>query len=101
MAYNNDDDLGVLEPPRHDMLMVRFMGDPHELVLPYCEVANGDLISIKDSQIKISVVRDDTTESVEMAYSKFVELIEKTFDTKGITKLSAQLAGSYDIVKIL
>ena len=101
MAYNNDDEQGVLEPPRYDMLMVQFMGDPHELVLPYCEVANGDLISIENTQIKISVARNSLIESVEMPYSQFVELIEKTFDTKGITKLSAQLAGSYDVVKIL
>ena len=83
------------------MLMVKFMGDPHELVLPYCEVANGDLISVKDNQIKISVIKDNAAEVVEMIYSKFVELIEKTFDTKGIIKLSVQLAGSYEPVKIL
>ena len=101
MHYDDDDEQGLLEPPRHDMLMIKFMGDSHELVLPYCEVANGDLISVKDDQIKISVVRDNSLEVVEMSYSKFVELIEKTFDTKGITQLSAQLAGSFEQVKIL
>ena len=101
MSYNNEDDQGVLEPPRYDMLTVRFMGDSHDLTLPYCEVANGDLLSVESDQVKIKVATPDKTETVEMVYSRFVELIEKTFDTKGITQLSAQLAGSYDLVKIL
>jgi hypothetical protein len=101
MNNEDDEDQGVLEPPRYDMLTIRFMGDTYDLVLPYCEVANGDLISVQNSQVKISVSKDNVLEVVEMAYSKFVELIEKTFDTKGITELSAQLAGSYEQVKIL
>jgi hypothetical protein len=101
MDKDDAEDNGVLEPPRHDMLMIRFMGDTHDLVLPYCEVANGDLVSIQNSQVKISVTKDNVVEIVEMAYSKFVELIETTFDTKGITQLSTQLAESYDQVKIL
>lgn len=101
MNYDNDEEQGVLEPPRYDMLMVRFMGDSHDLVLPYCEVANGDLMSVEGDQVKIKVVKDNEIETVEMIYSKFVELIEKTFDTKGITQLSAQLAGQYEPVKIL
>lgn len=101
MSYNNEEDHGVLEPPRYDMLTVRFMGDTHDLTLPYCEVANGDLISIGSDQVKIKVATPDKVETVEMLYSRFVELVEKTFDTKGITQLSAQLAGSYELVKIL
>jgi len=101
MNYDDDDEQGLLEPPKHDMLVIRFMGDNHDLILPYCEVANGDLISVKNAQVKISVVKNNVLETVEMLYSKFVELIEKTFDTKGIMQLSVQLAGNYEQVKIL
>jgi hypothetical protein len=101
MDKDDAEENGVLEPPRYDMLMIRFMGDSQDLVLPYCEVANGDLISVQNTQVKISVTKDNVNEVVEMSYSKFVELIETTFDTKGITQLSAQLAESYDQVKIL
>jgi len=100
MSYDNDEQ-GVLEPPNYDMLTIRFMGDNHSLLLPYCEVANGDILSTQNTQIKIAVTRDGEVETVEMVYSKFVELVEKTFDTKGITELSVQLAGSYDLTKIL
>ena len=101
MNYDDDEDQGVLEPPRHDMLIIRFMGDTHDLMLPYCEVANGDLISVENTQVKISVTKDNVQEVVEMGYTSFVDLVEKTFDTKGIVQLSVQLAGSYEQIKVL
>jgi hypothetical protein len=98
---NDDNDQDLLEPPKYDMLRVRFMGDNYDMFLPYCEVANGDLISIDKDNVKISIIKDDVNEVVEMGYIRFVELVEKTFDTKGIAKLSAQLAGSYEAIQIL
>jgi hypothetical protein len=98
-----DDDLGLDDPPRHDILGIKFRGDDFEVVLPYCEVANGDITSVKDDLIEISMHGDGTkpVESVKMTYKDFTELVEKTFDIKEIVKLTLQLANSYDTITIV
>ena len=101
MFYDNDDQ-GLTDPPNYDMLGIQFRGDEFTVFLPYCEVANGNIISAKDDTVEISVNTDaGKTDTVKMTYKDFVEVMEKTFDIKEITSLSVQLAGSYDTITIL
>jgi hypothetical protein len=97
----NNEDRGLLEPPIHDMLDVKFRGDNHTVHLPYCEVANGNFKSIANDTVEIVVLKDNKIETVNMSFADFVKVIETTFDLKEVVALSAQLAGSYDLVKIL
>jgi hypothetical protein len=101
MYNDDDDDRGLLEPPIHDMLDVKFRGDSHSINLPYCEVANGNFKSLANDTVEIVVTKDGKVETVAMTFADFVKVIETTFDLKEVTALSAQLAGSYDPVKIL
>lgn len=96
--YDNDD---LLEPPRYDMLSVRFRGDQHVIVLPYCEVANGDITKITEDTVEIAVPKDNETEIVKMLFKDFAKVIETTFDIKEITHLAAQLAGTTNMITIL
>jgi hypothetical protein len=89
------------DPPIYDTLTVKFRGDNHEIVLPYCEVANGDIKTIGTNCIYISVTEKGFADEVKMTFEEFLNTIEKAFDTKEITKLSVQAADSYDTVKIL
>ena len=91
----------LLDPPKHDMLIVRFHGDDFDVVLPYCEVANGKFTVIDADNIHITVARENKLESVAMTYKSFTEVVEKTFDIKEIVSLSVQPAASYDVFKIL
>jgi hypothetical protein len=97
--FNNSKDL--LDPPRHDMIIVKFHGDDFEVTLPYCEVANGQFKVIDSDSIHIAVIKENKTESVAMTYSSFKDVVEKTFDIKEIVALSIQPAGSYNVFKIL
>jgi hypothetical protein len=100
--YNNDEEDSLLaEPPRYDTLSVKFRGDNYEIVLPYIEVANGDIVSITEAEIEIMLIIDNVQEAVKMSYNKFTKLIETTFDTKEVVELKLQLAGTYDKVTIL
>ena len=87
----------LMDPPLYDMLHVKFRGDNHEVILPYCEVANGNVAEISDSAIEITKPQD----KVQMDFKVFVEVIENTFDIKQIVKLSVQKAGSYESVQLL
>jgi hypothetical protein len=91
----------LLDPPKHDMLIVRFHGDDFDVVLPYCEVANGKFTVIDTDNIHISVAKENKIESVAMTYPSFTEVVEKTFDIKEIVSLAIQPAASYDVFKIL
>jgi hypothetical protein len=98
--YNDDDPFGLDEPPRYDMLTINFMGDEYEITLPYCEVANGEITQVENNTVEIAVLREDKLEQVKMSYKDFAKVIETTFDTKEITQLSVQMAGSYDNIQI-
>ena len=54
MSYE-ESDRGVIEPPKFDSLEIKFRGDNYEIVLPYCEVANGDIVKITDNVVDISI----------------------------------------------
>lgn len=96
--YDSDD---LLEPPIYDMLSVKFRGDQHTIVLPYCEVANGDIAKITDDTVEISVPKEEGNETVKMLFKDFAKLIETTFDIKEITYLAVQIAGTPDLIKIV
>lgn len=100
--YNNDEEDSLLaEPPRYDTLSLKFRGDSYEIVLPYIEVANGDIVSISGTEVEIMLIKDNVQDAVKMTYTDFTKLIETTFDTKEIVELKLQLAGTYDRVTIL
>jgi hypothetical protein len=97
----DDNEQDLMDPPKHDMLIVRFHGDDFEVVLPYCEVANGKYTVVDSTNIHIEVSKEDKVEKVSMSYDAFVSVVEKTFDLKEIVALSIQPALSYSIYKIL
>jgi hypothetical protein len=101
--YNDEDDLSLMEPPKHDMLHVKFRGDNHVIVLPYCEVANGYITDVADEKVSITIHKEEppTVEKVDMKFVDFTKLVETTFDIKEVTSLTVQLAGKYDVYTIL
>jgi hypothetical protein len=101
MYNNNEEDRLLAEPPRYDTLSLKFRGDSYEIVLPYIEVANGDIVSISGTEVEIMLIKDNVQDAVKMTYTDFTKLIETTFDTKEIVELKLQLAGTYDRVTIL
>ena len=109
--HDNHDNADMMDPPRYDMLTVKFRGDGHTITLPYCEVANGDIQKIEEDKIIVLVTQanedpaypslKEVSEAVTMTFISFKKLVEDTFDVKEITELSLQLAGSYNQVQIL
>jgi hypothetical protein len=99
--FDDNEEYGLIDAPKHDMLILRFHGDDFEVALPYCEVANGTFAEIDTESIHIKVVKEDKIEKVAMTYKAFVEVVEKTFDIKEIVELAVQPAESYNIHKIL
>jgi hypothetical protein len=99
--FNNNSNDDLKDPPVYDLLNVKFRGDTFNILLPYCEVANGQIMSIDNGEIVIYVQDDGKQEDVKMTHLEFVKVIEKTFDTKEIVKLSVQPAGSYEEIEIL
>lgn len=99
---SSNEDSSVLEPPRYDMLHIKFRGDTHEVVLPYCEVANGDIASVTKEAITIVIQKEEgKKETVAIPCAEFITVMEKTFDTKEIISLSVQMAGYNDPIKLL
>jgi hypothetical protein len=97
---------GLMDPPKFDTLCVQFRGDNHEITLPYCEVANGDILKIDASKIVIALhtINEDGDEDYQefpMNFKEFVEAVEAQFSIKQITKLSIQKADSYEKIVIL
>lgn len=95
-----------MDPPKFDTLCVQFRGDNHIITIPYCEVANGDILKIEDSKIVIALHTIDeegeiNSEEVSMSYTEFVEAVEAQFAIKQITNLSIQKADSYEKIVIL
>jgi hypothetical protein len=99
--YPGDEQSGLTDPPYFDTLTVKFRGDNYEVALPYCEVANGEITKVTDKAVTVTYVKDGVKDVLEMVHADFVSVIEKAFDIKEITKLTVQLADSYDVVKIL
>ena len=101
MDYGNSNEDGdLMELPMHDMLTIRFRADQYDVVLPYCEVANGDIKSVGNGEITVKASADKP-ELVTLPLTEFKILVEKSFDTKEIIKMSVQMAGQPEIYKIL
>jgi hypothetical protein len=99
---HEEEDRELLEPPKFDSLEIKFRGDNYQITLPYCEVANGDIIKIEDNVVNIRLTPvNGKRENISCDYPSFVEAVEKAFDIKEITKLSIRQAGSYESIKIL
>jgi hypothetical protein len=96
-----DDPSKLMDPPRYDMLTVKFRGDQHTLLLPYCEVVNGNITQIENEDIEIATLVKNKRDMVRMSFSEFIQVVEHTFDHKEIVGLSVQLAGSYEQIKLL
>ena len=101
MQSDNSDDSLLDEPPRHDMLSVKFRGDAEVIILPYCEVANGNISKIDTVERHITIVKADAFDPVVMTFESFVKVVEDTFDIKEVVQLSLQKAESYDNITIL
>lgn len=93
-----DGDKDTLEPPKFDTLFIQFRGDNHEVVLPYCEVANGDIGELDHAANSILISVDK--EEAKLSFKDFTNTIEKTFDLKEIVKLRLQKANTYQILDI-
>jgi hypothetical protein len=99
--FNNNSNDGLKDPPVYDLLNIKFRGDSFNIVLPYCEVANGHIMSLDNGVVIINVEDESKQEDVRMSYLEFVKVIETTFDTKEIVKLAVQPAGAYEEIEIL
>jgi len=99
--FPGDDNSHICDPPHFDTLSVQFRGDNHEIVLPYCEVANGQIMKAENNIITITVVKNGVADAAEMSYAEFAEAVEKAFDIKEVAKLKVQLAASYETVQIV
>lgn len=87
----------LMEPPKYDLLIVKFRGDKHEMTLPYCEVANGKILDIANDQVRVEMHGKEFT----VSYNEFVQAVEEAFDTKSIVSLAIQKENSYDPEQIL
>jgi hypothetical protein len=96
-----DKDNELLEPPRYDMLIIRFRGDQQDIILPYCEVANGELSGCEEEEKVIEIAVEGKPEMARISFDDFIKHIEKTFDIKEIKKLAIQPAGSSEAIQIL
>lgn len=101
MMPESNDDPQTLEPPKYDTLYVSFKGDKYPVVLPYCEVANGNITLVRKNIIEITTSVGGVKDMVSLSFDEFTEAIEASFDTKKITKLEIQLAKSYELHKIV
>ena len=92
----------LADTPQNDMLYVWFRGDTTPTILPYCEVANGDIFSVNAEldEICIKSANQDVP-PIKLSCAEFTALIEKSFATKDIIKLSVQVKQTYDQIKIL
>lgn len=99
--FDHNEDEDTMEAPKHDMVIVRFHGDNFDVVLPYCEVANGVFTHIDEASIHIELAKEGKMEKVAMSYVSFVEVVESTFDIKEVVSLSVQPKGSYETYKVL
>lgn len=104
MMSDNNGEGALQEPPQYDMLTVRFRGDKFDVVLPYCEVANGQITSILNEDygyVIITLQRENGEEEAKISFVDFAKQVEKTFDTKEIVKLQIQQQGKYETHTII
>jgi hypothetical protein len=101
MSEDSGDSQSLHESPKHDMLVLRFRGDPHYVIVPYCEVANGHFTAIGDDTVEIQVVEKDKTSTNSLTFEEFVTFVEDVFDCKEITRLDIQPAETQKIFTIL
>jgi hypothetical protein len=99
----------VMNIPSFDMLWISFRGDPEgtfSLIVPCCEVINGVIIGITQTDIIVSHKK----ENIELSHGEFKEAIEyelndalehQGFKKKKITQLSVQPAKTNDVIQIL
>ena len=100
MYHDKNDDNQLMDPPRYDMLTVKFRGDSHEMTLPYCEVANGDITRIEPNVVGIMMLKENKIEELVLSFKDFLEVIEKTFDTKEVVELWLQKAETYEKILV-
>jgi hypothetical protein len=101
--YSDQGDSMLDEPPKHDMLTVKFRGDIAAIVLPLCEVTNGYVATIDkvDRHIDITTISDDKPEKVKLTFENFVKIVEDTFDIKEVVQVSLQKAETYENIQVL
>ena len=103
MADFEDSGAYLDEPPRYDMIIVKFRGDNHSISLPYCEVANGDFTDISNDFVHVMVEKKEESvqEAIKIAFKDFIKLVEDAFDIKEVVELGVQRANSYETTVIL
>jgi len=98
----------VLDLPSFDMLWISFRGDPENifsLIIPYCEVSNGEVRAISHDNISILAKE----EMFDIPPDEFKEIIENSLNTcweeqgfkrKKIIRLSVQPAKTNKVIQI-
>lgn len=101
--YSDQGDSMLDEPPKHDMLTVKFRGDAEAIVCPLCEVTNGHVTNIDkvDRHIDITMLKDDKPENVKLTFENFIKVVEDTFDIKEVVQVSLQKAETYENIQVL
>ena len=102
------EDETTMRLPSFDMLWISYKGDPEgtfSLVIPYCEVSNGQLIRITNEAITlvyqdkaISIPHQDFKDGVESALNDCNQ--EQGFPKKKIIRLSVQPKETADVIQI-
>lgn len=96
------DDSATMKLPSYDMLWISYdkpeAGQPPQftVVLPYCEVANGDIEELNPSGVIIRYNK----ESVHMPHKDFVKLVEREMKNGKITYLMVQMKESPKVIQI-
>jgi len=96
------DDSATMNLPSYDMLWISYdkpepgMPPQFTVVLPYCEVANGDILELNPGGIIIGYAE----ENINMPYPDFVKLVEREMKNGKITYLMVQMKESPKIIQI-
>ena len=96
-----EDDNTIMNLPSYDMLWISYekpeVGVPPRftVVLPYCEVANGEIEELNITGVVIKCQE----ESVQTTHADFVKLIEREMKNGKITYLMVQMKESPKIIQ--
>jgi hypothetical protein len=96
------DDSATMKLPSYDMLWISYdkpeADTPPQfaVVLPYCEVADGDIVELNPGGIVIN----KKEELINLDYPQFVKLIEKGMQNGKITYLMVQMKESPKVIQI-
>jgi hypothetical protein len=88
--------------PIYDMLWISYDNPEHgappefNLILPYCEVANGEIEELNPEGVVIRYNYDQVT----MEHKDFVQLIEREIKNGRITHLMVQMKGAMKVIQI-